>query len=188
MSEEGGGRPHLRRTATAAVAIALPIGLAALAAVNFLQASETSGVTDRQAENVAALERRVAKLGDAGAAKRDVSAIFLPGDGPELARAELQKLLTEAVAAVDGRLIESQEPGQQLASDEPDDGRVELRVTFDARNDGLLDLLYGLETRLPLLSIERLETRRLDQSGDEDPKDPTLRVGLVVRGHRKVAS
>lgn len=188
MSEEAGGRPHLRRTATAAVAIALPIGLAALAVVNFLQASETSSLADQQAVNVAALERRVAKISDSGAAKRDVSAIFLPGDGPELARAELQKILAEAVAAVDGKLIETQEPGQQLAADEPDDGRVELRVTFDANNDGLRDLLYGLETRLPLLSIERLEARRLDQTGDEDPKDPTLRVGLVVRGHRKVAS
>ncbi|WP_245479763.1 type II secretion system protein GspM, partial [Hansschlegelia zhihuaiae] len=120
--------------------------------------------------------------------KLDARSIYLPGDGVELARAELQKLLVEAVSAADGKLIESQEPGTERASDAPDDGRVDLRVTFDATNDGLLDLIYGLETRLPLLTIERLETRRLDVTGEDDPEDPTLRVSLVVRGHRKVTS
>lgn len=187
-AEDGGGRPHLRRTATVALALALPVALVVLAGVNFLQASETSALADRQAGTVTVLERRVSRLAQGADAKRDASAIFLAGDGAEIARAELQKLLVDAVAAANGRLIESQEPGQQLAADAPDDGRIELRVTFDAKNDGLLDLVYGLETRLPLLTIERLETRRLDASGDENAEDPTLRVGLVVRGHRKPPS
>lgn len=188
MSGEETSRPRLRRIATVALAVALPIGLTVLAAVNFLQASETSGLADRQAATVAALERRVARLASEPQAQRDLTAIFIPGDGPEIARAELQKILVDAVSEAGGRLIETQEPGQQIAADAPDDGRVELRVAFDAKNDALLDLVYGLETRLPLLTIERVEARRLDLSGEEDPEDPTLRVGLVVRGHRKAPS
>lgn len=184
---DGGSRP-LRRTATGALAIALPLGALVFAVVTFLQASETSALADRQSATVSALERRVAQLGDRRAGALDASAIYLPGDGPEIARAELQKLLVEAVTAAEGRLIETQEPGAGLASDAPDDGRIELRVSFDASNNGLLDLVYGLETRLPLLTIVRLETRRLDAGGDEDLEDPTLRISLVVRGHRKMAS
>lgn len=188
MSEAETEKPHLRRAAVGTLALALPLGALALVAVNFLQASETSSLAERQAVTVETLERRVARLARDPQAARDVTAVFLAGDGVEIARAELQKMLAEAVAAAGGRLIETQEPGQTLEPDAPDDGRVELRVTFDARNDALLDLLYGLETRTPLLSIERLEARRLDAAGDQDPADPNLRVGLVVRGYRKLPS
>lgn len=187
-AEEAAGRPRLRRIATVSIAVAVPFGLAVLAAVNFLQASEDGSLADRQAATVAALERRVARLARDPQGARDLSAIFVPGEGPEIARAELQKILVDAVADAGGRLIESQEPGREIASDAPDDGRVELRVTFDARNDGLLDLIHGIETRLPLLSVERLEARRLDASAEEGAEDPTLRVGLVVRGYRRTPS
>lgn len=188
MSAEDGSKGSLRRTATGALALAVPLGALVFAIVTFLQASETSALADRQAATVSVLERRVATLRERPGATLDASAIFLPGDGVEIARAELQKMLVEAVAAAEGRLIETQEPGTGLASDEPDDGRIELRVSFDAGNDGLLDLVHGLETRLPLLTIVRLEARRLDAGGDDDPEDPTLRIGLVVRGYRKLAS
>lgn len=186
MSAPAAPRP-LRRIATGALAIAIPLGLLAFAGVALLQASDASALADRQEASVSAIEARVARLARERGPHRDASAIYLPGDGAELARAELQQLVAEAVAGAEGRLIETQEPGTLLASDAPDDGRVELRVAFDIRNDGLLDLLYGLETRLPLMTIERLESRRLEAGGDETPEDPTLRVGLVVRGHRKLA-
>jgi hypothetical protein len=179
----------LRRVATGALAVALPLGALVFAGATFLRAGETGALAERQAATVAALERRVARLGTRDDKAVDVSAIYLPGDGPELARAELQKLLAEGVDAAGGRLIETQEPGAERASETPDDGRVELRVTFDATNDGLLDVLHGLETRLPLLTIERLEARRLDAGGAEaDPEDPTLRASIVVRGYRKTPS
>lgn len=177
---------NIRRVATGALAVAIPLAAIAFAIVTFLQASETSALADQQARTVEALERRVARLGDRANAARDATAVYLQGDGVELARAELQKILVDTIAGAEARLIESQEPGANVDPDAPDDGRVELRVTFDARNDTLLDVLYALETRLPLLTIERLETRRLDAAGDEDPVDPTLRIGLVVRGHRKL--
>lgn len=179
---------NVRRVATGALAVALPLAALAFAIVGFLQASDASDLADRQALTVEALERRVARLDDNADARRDASAIYLQGEGVELARAELQKILVGAVADADARLIETQEPGSDLDPDAPDDGRVELRITFDARNDALLDVLHGLETRLPLLTIERLEARRLDSGGAENPEDPTLRVGLVVRGHRKTSA
>lgn len=188
MSAEAGPRRPIRQVATGALAVALPLGALVFAVVALLQASETGALAERQVATVAALERRAARLGDRAGERLDASAVYLPGDGREIARAELQKLLVEAVNAADGKLIETQEPGAELASDAPDDGRIELRVTFDATNDGLLDLIHGLETRLPLLTIERLETRRLEVGGEEDPEDPALRASLVVRGHRKTPS
>ncbi|WP_020179428.1 type II secretion system protein GspM [Methylopila sp. M107] len=177
---------NVRRVATGAFAVAIPLAAIAFSAVTLLQANETGALADQQARTVGALERRVERLGDRAAAARDAAAVYLKGDGAELARAELQTILVDVVAGADARLIETQEPGGAADRDAPDDGRVELRVTFDARNDALIDVLYALETRLPLLTIERLETRRLDSAGDENPADPTLRVGLVVRGHRKL--
>lgn len=178
----------LRRVVTGALAIALPLGALAFAVVSLLQASETSVLADRQEATVAALEARVARLHERAGQTLDASAIYLTGDGAEIARAELQKLLVEAVGDADGRLIETQEPGDVRDADAPDDGRVELRVTFDVTNDGLLNLLYGLETRLPLLTVERIEARRLDANGETDAEDPTLRVSLVARGYRKAPS
>lgn len=183
----GEQRP-LRRVVTGALAVALPLGALAFAVVTFLQASETSGLADRQEATVAALEARVARLHERVGEKLDASTIYLSGDGAEIARAELQKLMVEAVDDVDGRLIETQEPGSVREADAPDDGRVELRVTFDATNDGLLTLLYGLETRLPLLTVERLEARRLDVNGETESENPTIRVSLVARGYRKTPS
>jgi hypothetical protein len=177
-----------RRRATAAIAIALPLVALGFAAFDLVAAHDADALADGQERTVAALERRVARLGTvAGGAKTDVSAMYLPGAERELARAELQKLLTDRVEAVDGKLIESQEPGGDLADpDAADDGRVDLRVTFDAKNDGLLDLLYGLETGLPILTVQRLEARRVGDS--DDAEDPTLRASLVVRGYRKTPS
>ncbi|QZO01818.1 type II secretion system protein GspM [Chenggangzhangella methanolivorans] len=156
--------------------------------MTFLQASETEALADQQEATVAALELRAARIRESAGSGLDASSIYLPGDGVEIARAELQKLLTDAVGEASGRLIETQEPGSVRDADAPDDGRVELRVTFDVTNDGLLEMLYGLETRLPLLTIERLEARRLDAEADAADEDPTLRVSLVARGHRKLPS
>lgn len=183
------GEPRpIRRVITGALAVAVPLGALAFALVTFLAAGETEAIADRQEATVAALERRAARLNDRAGQRLDATAVYLPGDGLEIARAELQKLLTDAVAEADGKLIETQEPGSVRDADAPDDGRVELRVTFDVKNDGLLDLLYGLETRLPLLTIERLEARRLDAEPDAAEEDPMLRVSLVARGHRRLAS
>lgn len=183
------GEPRpLRRVITGALAVAIPLGALAFALVTFLSASETEAIADRQEATVMALERRAARIHDRAGQRLDATAVYLPGDGLEIARAELQKLLTDAVAAAGGKLIETQEPGSVRDADAPDDGRVELRVTFDVRNDGLLDLLYGLETQLPLITIERLEARRLDLEADASTEDPTLRVSFVARGYRKATS
>lgn len=176
----------LRRVVTGALAVALPLGLLLFSLVTFLQASETEAIADRQEATVSALETRAARLSERAGAQLDATAVYLPGDGVEIARAELQKLLSDAVSEAGGRLIETQEPGNVRDADAPDDGRVELRVTFDVGNDGLLDLLYGLETRLPLLTIERLEARRLDAEAEASDDDPMLRVSFVARGHRKL--
>jgi general secretion pathway protein M len=178
----------VRRWAVAAAAVALPLAALALTTLNVLEAADKTAVAERQEAALGPLERRVGDLGALVAKPRDAAAIYLPGETPALARAELQRRLGAAVEAAGGRLIETQDPGEERAEDAPADGRVELRVTFDARNDSLLSLLHAIETGLPLLSVERIEARRLDSGEDADPEDPTLRIGLVVRGHRKLST
>ncbi|GBD50532.1 type II secretion system protein GspM [Methylopila sp. Yamaguchi] len=163
-------------------AVLLPLAAIVLSVLNVLQATEVDRLAAGQEAIVAQLERRVAAAGGPTSTAIDASAIYVPGATPALAKAALQRLLTDAVEATGGRLIEAQDveaPGQ--AQDLVDD-RVRLRVTFDTRNGPLLELLRRIETGLPLLTVERLEIRRLDAAADADPDDPTLRVGVVING------
>lgn len=170
-------RGLLRWTALCAL-VALPVAALALTAVNLLQAADLDALAAAQGQTVAQLERRVAAAAGRATPAVDASAIYLPGATPALAKASLQRLLVDAVERASGRVIEAEDANLEGGAEERQDGGVRLRITFDARNAALLDLLYALETGLPLLSVERIEIRRLDMGGD----DPTLRVGLVVVG------
>lgn len=177
-------RPIARFAALVAVA-ALPLAALALGVVNLLQAAELDALAERQEAPVAALERR-AEAAAGRAPVRDTSSIYVPGATPALAKAGLQRLLVDAVDGVAGRLIEAEDAAAGAsAPEDASDGRVRLRIAFDARNGALLDLLHALETRTPLLTIEKVEVRRLDAGADGDAEDPQLRVGLIVAGALK---
>ena len=61
---------------------------------------------------------------------------------------------------------------------------VSLRATLDIDNNGLLQLLYILESGVPLLDVETISIRRV--SGAADPASPDLlRVEMTVRAHWK---
>ncbi|MFD1702466.1 type II secretion system protein GspM [Methylopila henanensis] len=169
------------RFAVLCLALATPPALAALAALNLLAARDLDGLAARQEATVAALERRVREAESRPVAQRDGSAIYVPGATAELAKASLRRLLTDAVAASGGSVIETLDAPAPEAEDAGGE-RVRLRVAFDADNAGLLALMHGLETGLPLIAIERLEIRRLEAGGEGDPENPALRVGLVAAG------
>ncbi len=93
----------------------------------------------------------------------------------------MQRRLSALVDAAGGRLIEVR------GEDEADDGRsVLLRASLDIANDGLFDLLATLEAGMPLLTVESINIRTQAGRGaaSEDPQ-PTLRVALAIRGHRR---
>lgn len=163
-------------------AVLLPLAAIALSVLNVLQAAEVDRLAAGQEAIVAQLERRVAAAGGPASTTIDAAAIYVPGATPALAKAALQRLLTDAVEATGGRLIEAQDVEATGEAQDLVDDRVRLRVTFDTRNGALLELLRRIETGLPLLTVERLEIRRLDAAADADPEDPTLRVGVVVNG------
>lgn len=162
---------------------AAPALALALIAVNLLQAAEFGALAERQNETVTQLERRVAAIAGRTAPAVDASAIYLAGATPALARAALQRRLVDAVERATGRVIEAEEASID-GSEAQSAGEVRLRITFDANNAAVLDLLHGLETGLPLLTVERIEIRRLDTGGE----DPMLRVALIVVGATRLVT
>ena len=125
------------------------------------------------------LEERLVRTADAPL-EEDVRGIYLSATSPTLAQAELQQLIAKLIDRASGRLIEA-----QVVSETEDDRAARVRISFDSTNAKLFDLLYAIETGVPLLSIEQIGLRKLptQESGRED--DPVLRVSFVVRGHLK---
>lgn len=185
MTTAGSAPPPRARSVRAWAAIGLlvaaPCAFLAVAGLNFLDAADANASVDRQEAIVAQLEARV-RAGGTTAPPADAGAVYLGGQTPALARAELQRRLVDAVETAGGRIIEAQDdqPGEQV--DLTDAGRARLRLTFDARNAELLALLHGIETGLPLLIVEKIEIRKLETGTDGDPEDPSLRVSLLVAG------
>ena len=56
-----------------------------------------------------------------------------------------------------------------------------MRATFDIGNDALLRLLREIETGLPLMFVEEIAIRRLQNDGAAGGAEPVLRVDLRVR-------
>lgn len=163
-----------------ALFLGLPALLLSLTVLNLAGAADSEARAARQEAVLEQIERRV--RAGAGALTPDSSAIYLAASSESLAKAELQQLLVKLVAANAGRLIEAQ-GGDETGEEER--RQVQVRVTLDITNDGLFDLLHGIETGVPLLSVEQVALRKLPgRSGGEDP-DPVLRVSLAVAGHWK---
>lgn len=178
MTDDAAQRRRLR-WGSLALFVGAPVLLLGWTVLNLLDAADREAAASRQEAVLGAIERRA---GAGQAVGGDTSAAFLQAGSDALAKAELQQLLVRLVAQSSGRLIETQ------GGDEPteaDDRRVQVRVTLDATHDGLFDLLHGIETGSPLLSVEQVDLRQLaDPSGGESA-DTTLRVSLVVAGHWK---
>lgn len=169
------------RIAAVLVYVGVPLAAAATTAVNVVRAMEISAATEQRAVELAPLEARLARGGRP--AGDDLAAVWLPGETKALAAAALQQRIAELIEDVAARVIEVQELGVDEGPD------VLMRVTYDASNDALIRSLLGVEAGLPLLDVTALDVAA--QRGSEEDAatdDPTLRVGLTVRGYRRSGS
>lgn len=172
-----------------AVFVGLPLLLAALTFDRLSAWWDATGTIEESRARIGQIEARIRRLAAEQAKAREAEgaeatrthSIYLDAAAPGLARAEMQRRLSALVDAAGGRLIEVR------GEDEADDGRsVLLRASLDIANDGLFDLLATLEAGMPLLTVESINIRTQAGRGAavEDPQ-PTLRVALAIRGHRR---
>jgi len=192
MSADPRVPPALRRwlgPLSVAVFVGLPLLLAALTLDRLGAWWEASDGIEENRTRTTQIEARIRRLAAEQAKTREGEAtettrtqsVFLDAAAPGLARAEMQRRLSGLVDAAGGRLIEVR------GEDEADDGRsVLLRASLDIANDGLFDLLARIEAGMPLLTVESINIRTQAGRGAavEDPQ-PTLRVALAIRGHRR---
>lgn len=159
--------------------IGIPLLLAALTALNLVQfGDDTLAIAEKQGQ-IAALVRRLNTKPEAGKS-RDLAAIYVSGTSRSLAGAALQQYMVEAVSASSSHLIEIASMDQETSDNEDEAHTIRLKTTLDTDNQGLLKLLYRLESGLPLLDVETLSVRRL--AGSDDGKSEKLRVEIGVRG------
>ncbi|WP_062010788.1 type II secretion system protein GspM [Aureimonas sp. AU4] len=104
--------------------------------------------------------------------------LVIEGSSRSLAEAELQRRLVALGEASSFRIVES---ASSALTAETAAAFLEARATLDGDNGGLLKLLHAIETGLPLMTLARLDVRRLDGENEEAGADPRLRIELVVR-------
>jgi hypothetical protein len=101
---------------------------------------------------------------------------LLPAEGPALATAALQSLLDDAVRRAGGAR-DSAQAGEPVRKGPA----LSVSVTVDARLTAtqLMRLLHGLETGLPVVLIDALEARRIeDAAADGEGTEAPLAVRL----------
>jgi hypothetical protein len=140
-----------------------------------------------QSETLASLRLRLAALAtdpDAGGALADAARIFLPGETAAIAGAALQRIVTDTVEQVGGRLEESEIARSEQSEDDP--GRLTLRVSFEADIVGLQNILFKLETGVPILILDSLTVESGEAFGSANAEQPLLRVVAWVGGYWQV--
>lgn len=167
-------RPGLR-IAAVLLYLGVPLVAAATTALNLVRAGEVRATAAQREAELGPLEARLARAGPPPA--DDTAAVWLPGETPALASAELQQRLVELLGSVSARLIEVQGITDEEGAD------ILMRMTYDARNEALVGSLLGVEGGLPLIDVTALEVSA--EAGGEATGDPTLRVDLTVRGYRR---
>jgi general secretion pathway protein M len=174
---------RVRRWGALALLIILPPVLVMLAVANVastadlrMQAAFTAGQADR-------LRARLETQPTAPETGADTD-LVLQAASRSLAEAELQRRLVDLGEAAATKIVES---GAGALTDAEAAKLLEVRATFDGRNASLLQLLYAIETGLPLMTVIRLDVRRLGGEEDALDTDPILRIEVVVRAPWKAA-
>lgn len=173
-------RPDLRRAAALLVFLGLPVLLGGVTVTTLTQTLAWSEETTAKADILAQMQTQMRARLSGRAAARDVTPIYLASPSASLALAELLSLLGRLIDAADGRLVETQIVSEQGAG--PTEG-IALQTTFDIGNDGLADLLYAIETGLPVLNVHEVTVTRAPRGERSGPT--LLRVSLVVHGYWK---
>jgi hypothetical protein len=185
-------RRQLWRYGSLALFVALPLMLLSLAITNILDAA----AAHRQvARDQLALSQTIAATmhhQTISLSPREAASLYLESTSVSLAEAEIQQTITNLVTQAGGNLVETQHTGTL------GDGRadtVAIKATLVIDNKGLLDLLYQIETGLPLLQITELEISCGDRTNTTSIDDGTtlagtdsLQVQMSVSGHWRKAA
>ena len=173
---------QVRRWVALCLFFLAPLVLLALAVNSGLQTFENREDTLATAQQLERYRQRLGKGNIPPVELASLSSVFVDARSRSLAEAEAQRRVVSVVEGASARLIESGAGDV----DEAEAGEiVEVRVTFDADNPSLLQVLYSVETGMPLVNVEALVVRRLDTEASEDARSPLLRVDLTVRAHWK---
>lgn len=159
------------------VFVALPMTLIVFAAVNLFAVRETSTLAETTEQQIARLAGRIDGAGPQGTAE-DLSGVFVTAGSRSLAEADLQRQIVSIVERSTATVIES--VAAELRTGDAENS-IGVRATFDIGNDALLRLLREIETGLPLMFVEEIAIRRLQNDGAAGGVEPVLRVDLRVR-------
>lgn len=162
-----------------ALFVVTPIAAIVLTGFNVWRGSEVGDRAVAQEAVLGQIEQRIAAGASGLRGGGDMSAVYLTASSGALAKAELQQHVGVLIEHAAARLIEVRAQDE----DTQENGRVHLQVTMDATNASLFDVLYEIETGLPLLSIEQIGIRKVPSRTGAPDIDPSLRVTLIVRGH-----
>lgn len=132
------------------------------------------------AQSGKALEKRLEEF-----RRNDMSdRYYLSGRTPSLAAAGLQNHLKAIIEASGGQLIS--------ASDLPSTSeekltKVPTSLRLKARTDGLQELLYAIETQVPLIFIDKLSVRGMSFYGVRTASntEPLLDIQLELSGYAR---
>lgn len=160
----------------------LPVLAMILAAANFAALLSGRAEIRENGKRLEALSGRLDVLDPKGAV--DTSRLYLAGDTPSLAAADLRTRLSAAIAVAGGQVVETRSVEADPAEDPGD--AVSLGATFDIDNSGLARLLHALESGTPVMEISDLALRRTEADNHTD--NPLLRADLTIKAFRKGAS
>ncbi|TCQ11388.1 type II secretion system (T2SS) protein M subtype b [Rhizobium sp. PP-F2F-G36] len=173
-------RMQALRLSAILIFIGLPALFMTLSVLNYLQIAEDRLTVEEATRQAATLERRLASI---PASTGDTTpSLTIEGPSRTAAIARLQQSILDAIVAAPGRIIETAASESTLAEGEGSD-EIAVTTTFDIDNDGLLRLLYQLESGLPLMTVESLSIRRLPDAEGESPGDNAqirLRVDMAI--------
>lgn len=179
----GSDANRVRRWGALALLIILPPVLVMLASANLastadlrMQTAFTAGQADR-------LRARLETQSTAPGARVDTDLVLRAASRSQ-AEAELQRRLVDMGEAAAAKIVES---SAVALTDTEAENLLEVRATLDGRNASLLRLLHAIETGLPLMTVTRLDVRRLGSEEVSLDTDPPLRIEVVVRAPWKAA-
>ena len=174
------------RIGAIALVLGLPLLLAGLAIGNLTEASQADDLAARKAATTAAIVGQIAKHRARHTKPVDTGSLYLASTSGSLARADIQALATRLVGEAGGHVAETQlvETAEQAA-----DGTVAIEVSLDIDNKGLRDLLYAIESGLPLLTVSDLSVQQASaQDADATAAPGRLKVQMTVQGHWRKAA
>lgn len=179
----GAQKIQLWRYGALAFFCGLPLLLVALTISNIMEASAAREVAERQQTTLSQIIAQIAKHRTHAMTPEDTASLYLQSASASLARAEIQDKASRLVDGAGGHLVEAQFTS---TPEQEEDGTVAVQLTLDIENKGLFNLLYAVETALPLLDATDLNAHKANSqnegSGGMVASGP-LRIELTVQGH-----